>query len=340
MIATENPDLYEVTCLNCRTTKSYFTAQGVSFFKLNHEGHNVKVKEPGTGEVSQEKAPEVPEVTQAVPVPEVDNVVEQKIEETIEVPKFERALQTTDEGPVRLSNLVVDVVDEEGGRAIKVFGIGGGHERFSKSFEMHQLDELNGFLESGLYYDDSARVRYTWTPDKVDLSTDVVKMIDGGPVAQEVRAEPVAVEPKLEEAKEPEPSAEVPKVTELKIPASVSVKSGARPLPEVVLLGKRSYIQEGEEYSQESVRISKVLRKFRWNIEPPYVIGAIFDDLMCIQSQSGTIKNSLIEEVEKSGYTFVAIEAPGGCLTAWFRRKAPEVQPDGETLELSQPSSP
>ena len=46
MMTTENSDLYEVTCVDCNTTKSYFTAQGVSYFKLNHEGHKFKVKTP------------------------------------------------------------------------------------------------------------------------------------------------------------------------------------------------------------------------------------------------------------------------------------------------------
>ena len=100
----------------------------------------------------------------------------------------------------------------------------------------------------------------------------------------------------------------------------------AKPLPDGVLLGKRSYVQEGDEYKRESVRISKVLRKFRWNTEPPYVLGAVFDDLICVQSQTGMIESLLIEQVKKLGYTFVAVEAPGGIVGAWFRKDGADTQ--------------
>ena len=335
MMTTENADLFEVTCEDCGTTKSYFTAQGVGYFKLNHEGHRVKVREPTQEEgPAQEEQAEPPRVVETVeePVPEVFEehfaAAEAPLPEPEPEPEqvgYSAPARTLAEDRVRLGNLVVDVVDEGSGRSVKVFGIANGRERFTKAFEVNKIDELNGFLESGVYYDGASELTYTWTPDKVDLSMDVVKIIDEAPAQAEVQQ--AAPEPIQAQAQESQSQA-VPKML-------VPARGEAQTLPEGVLLGKRGYIQEGDAYAQESIRVSKALRKFRWNTEPPYVIGAMFDDLMCVQAQTGMIKSSLIEEVKKLGYTFVAIEAPGGTVTAWFKKNGPEGEQ--EVLEFHAP---
>ena len=87
-----------------------------------------------------------------------------------------------------------------------------------------------------------------------------------------------------------------------------------------LLLGKSSHIQEGETYSQEALRVSKALGQFRWNIEPPYVIGALFDDIVSIQALAGSITKDVLEKVEELGYRFIAIDSPNGCVTAWFKK--------------------
>ena len=342
MMTTENSDLYEVTCVDCNTTKSYFTAQGVSYFKLNHEGHKFKVKTPAGAKEPQSEAPLAPpKIVETVEEPPMEpeeapaRMEEEQVpepEEPLEVKYETPASQVLAEDRIRLGNLVVDVVDEGAGRAVKIFGIANGKERFAKSFDVYKINELNGFLESGVYYDDASKLTYTWTPDKVDLSMDVANMIDQPPVAPETVPEPVAAEPNQGKAV----------VAELEVPVAVAAPQvvptpatvNASPLPEGILLGKRSYVQDGEAYAQECVRVSQVLRKFRWNTEPPYVIGAMFDDLMCVQSQTGMIKSSLIEEVRKLGYAFVAIEAPGGIVSAWFKKG--EAGGEQEVLGLQQ----
>jgi hypothetical protein len=243
-------------------------------------------------------------------------------------------------------------VDEEKGRTVKVYGIAGGLERFSKDFELSDANGLNSFLESGLFADDTTHTSYTWSPDKIDLSIDVVKMLEE---PQTPRKEPemvveqkeMVVEQKemvveevpaptpvlVEEVAEPEPVRPVMTVPEQK-PAKPAV-SQAEAASEEVLLGKLSYIQPGDEYQKEGVRISKLLRKFRWNTEPPYVIGAMFDNLVSVQSQTGMIKASAIEAITKLGYTFVAIEAPSGTVTAWFRKQGEADEPD-EPLEFGR----
>ena len=345
MMTTENSDLYEVTCLDCNITKSYFTAQGVNYFKLNHRGHKIQVK-GSAGSAEQERGDPVapPRIVEMVEKPAADPVeapVEIRIEEPL--PEPEEPVEVQDEAPstqvlpedrIRLGNLVVDVVDEGSERAVKIFGIANGRERFTKSFDISKINELNGFLESGVFYDDSSRLTYVWTPDKVDLSIDVATMIDSPPSAPEVVPEPVTVRPQGEEVRAPERKAPAVKAPPKAVPAPPAA-ARTQPVPEDVLLGKRSYIQEGDDYAQECVRVSKVLRKFRWNTEPPYVIGAVFDDQVSVQSQNGTIKGSLLEEVKKLGYTFVAIEAPGGIVSAWFKKDEAGGQADG-TFELPQ----
>ena len=340
MLSSEDANLYEVTCVDCNTTKSYFTAQGVSYFKLNHDGHKIRVKEPMHAEEPKEEPLPPPKIkiSREEPVPEpVELTVEAAGEEDFSEPPetvYEAPVhQVLAEDRVNLGNLVVDVVDEGAGRGVKVFGIANGHERFTKEFDIHKIDELNSFLESGVYHDDATKMTYAWTPDKVDLSMDVAKMIEEPPVPTQVVAEPAAPAPKVEDVRAPEQ--EVPPVEEKPQAAlTATVKSPGTQASEDVLLGKRSYIQEGDERWQECVRVSGVLRKFRWNTEPPYVIGAMFDDLMCVQSQTGMIKSSLIEEVKKLGYVFVAIEAPGGIVSAWFKRAEAGAEAVDETLEF------
>ncbi|MDE1854157.1 MAG: hypothetical protein KGI38_10510 [Thaumarchaeota archaeon] len=324
MMTAEGSDLYEVTCLDCNTTKSYFTAQGVSYFRMSHEGHQIRAKEPAAPQESRE--PEAVVQTLEKPVEPVDEIVEPEAGDVMEEAPV---MAVVDDSSVRLGNLVVDVVDEGKGRLVKVYGIAGGYERFSKTFEMRQVDAVNQFLESGLFFDDSNGTRYTWSPDKIDLSQDVVRMLDEpqAPVVEEQVETPVVITPEVEV---PQPEVETPASPVPAAPEVVRPSPRAGPGPsDEVLLGKLSYVQEGEEYRLESVRVSRTLRKFRWSIEPPYVIGAMFDNLMSVQSQTGMIKSPVIEAVSKLGYTFIAVESPGGSVTAWFRK-------DSNTSEQSE----
>jgi hypothetical protein len=116
----------------------------------------------------------------------------------------------------------------------------------------------------------------------------------------------------------PTPPVAVP----IQVPTEVSVVQVEEETKEdaTVLLAKDAFIKEGEKYRQESVRISQSLKEFRWKIQPPYVISILFDDSLGIQSTTGTISRELLSKVENLGYQFVAVEAPEGVPTAWFRK--------------------
>ena len=315
MISTEDSDLFVATCDDCNTTKTYFTSQGVAFFKLSHEGHKLRVKEPwlfsspadkrdtASGQVGEDAPAVTAELTEPVAGEEGE-------------PRDYLAR-------VSLGNLVVDVVDDVKGRCVKLYGISGGLERFTKEFAMDKLHELNELLESGEYRDASSGSLYTWTPDKIDISDDVAGMLNEPP-AQESPARGGATPQGAAPAKR----AEVPAPPKPQARQQTAVKPLSAPEPPgEVLLGKLSYIQPGEGYLAEGIRVSKVLRKFRWNTEPPYVIGALFDDLVSVQSQTGRMEAGVVAAVSGLGYTFVGFEAPSGVVTAWFRRNDPQDSP-------------
>ena len=319
MMSPENKDLYEATCLTCNVSKSYFTAQGVNFFKTSHEGHEVKISGPDDKEPAE--AVKEPPRVEAPPA-----------RVAIEQPKREQPVfQARASEPIRLGNLVVDVVEEDQGRAVMVYGIAGGRERFTKEFAISKVDELNSFLESGMYVDAPTGTTYTWSPDKIDLSIDVARIIESPAAAEPGVSQRVPAG--TSQKRDPTVAKPAPKQEQKLV---VPRKDEPQAPTEEMLLGKLSYIQPGEKYAEESVRVSKVLRKFRWNTEPPYVIGALFDDLVSVQSQSGMIKSSVIAAMGKIGYTFVAVEAPSAVVTAWFKKNDGEqADPVEEPLEFS-----
>ena len=85
-------------------------------------------------------------------------------------------------------------------------------------------------------------------------------------------------------------------------------------------MSKEAHIQDGEEFSQQALRVSKALGQFRWNIEAPCVIGALFEDIVSVQAQAGPITKDVIEKIEDLGYHFIAVDAPNGRVTAWFKK--------------------
>ena len=92
-------------------------------------------------------------------------------------------------------------------------------------------------------------------------------------------------------------------------------------VPPSLLLSKFSFLKEGESYRTEAIRVSNVLRTFRWKVQPPYVIGALFDDNLSIQSSTGVVSREVIMGIEQLGYYFVAVESPKGVMTAWFKKE-------------------
>jgi len=109
-------------------------------------------------------------------------------------------------------------------------------------------------------------------------------------------------------------------------PVAVEKTEKAKKNHESLLLAKSSYVQEGEESMKEAVRISKILRAFRWNVEPVYTIGVIVEDNLSIETNKGEISGSLVKQIENAGYKLSAVTATSSKPTAWFKRKpSPEV---------------
>lgn len=93
-------------------------------------------------------------------------------------------------------------------------------------------------------------------------------------------------------------------------------------LEEPLLLARSSYIGESREKRIDALRVSRALKEFKWNVEPPYVIGVMVDDNLSVETNIGVISSSMVERVEKLGYKFVAVNVPQGSPVAWFKREA------------------
>jgi hypothetical protein len=300
-MSSEDKNLFNVTCLDCKTSKSYFTAQGVNFFKANHEGHHFEVKEPGATQGPQ-KSTSGPQAVMPRPV---------------QAPK---AVQ------VSMDDIVVDIVDEENGRSIKVYGISGGQEKFTKTFGITSIEELNAFLESGKFDDAGSKATYLWAPDRVDLSKEVAVAMHESPSAPRAQAVEAQMTRQLQVAPPPQPTFYPPSAPTVPQPAPEERALPARVSAAVVagepLATEAPFLQDSERYKLESLRILNALREFNRGDRTQYTIGALFDELLSIQSQTGAMTAGAIEAVIRLGYGFVDAEVQAGRLNTWIKRKA------------------
>jgi hypothetical protein len=72
---------------------------------------------------------------------------------------------------------------------------------------------------------------------------------------------------------------------------------------------------------KEAVRLSKVLKAFRYKVEPLYTIGVILDDILSVETSKNEISRTLIERVEDAGYRLTAVTTDQGKPVAWFKKK-------------------
>ena len=89
---------------------------------------------------------------------------------------------------------------------------------------------------------------------------------------------------------------------------------------------------------KEAVRISKILRAFRWNVEPVYTIGVIVEDNLSIETNKGEISGSLVKQIENAGYKLSAVTATSSKPTAWFKRKPLAGGPPGRRPGADPPA--
>jgi hypothetical protein len=92
---------------------------------------------------------------------------------------------------------------------------------------------------------------------------------------------------------------------------------------EYLLVSKSWYIQGGKGNRKEAVKVSKVLKAFRWKVEPIYTIGVILDDMLSIETTRSQISGTLIKRVESAGYRLTAVTIDQGKPIAWFKREGP-----------------
>jgi hypothetical protein len=141
-------------------------------------------------------------------------------------------------------------------------------------------------------------------------------------------------EPKLAKVRVPSPRAQAhPKVKKAIQKASNVTVAPEREAngDDYLLVSKSWYIQGGNGNREDAVRVSKVLKAFRWKVEPIYTIGVILDDMLSIETSRGQISGTLIRRVETAGYRLTAVAIDQGKPVAWFKREGsatPSLQVD------------
>jgi hypothetical protein len=218
-----------------------------------------------------------------------------------ETPSLDAALtRPRDEKAVAVEKVTVDVTGDSGESKFLVTGMINREPVFEKRFGAEEEKEVGHMIRSLQFTDEQGKA-YTWTPDCVDLSYDAKELLASVGREGSKPEEPMATEL-------------VPSNREVDVLVTETGSGVMTPL-----LGKYSYVQTGPYYKEATQRVSDVLREYRWSIEPPYVIGVLFDDLLSVQSQNGKVAGDMIEKVEALGYHFVAVDAPNGVVTAWFK---------------------
>jgi hypothetical protein len=103
-------------------------------------------------------------------------------------------------------------------------------------------------------------------------------------------------------------------------------------IDEPLLLARSSYIGDSKEKRMDALRVSRALKEFKWNVEPPYVIGIMVDNNLSVETNIGVVSSSMVERVEQLGYKFVAVNAPQGSPVAWFKREARDAPGTGSPV--------
>jgi hypothetical protein len=87
-----------------------------------------------------------------------------------------------------------------------------------------------------------------------------------------------------------------------------------------LLVSRSWYIEGGSKNMGEAVRISRILRPFRWTIEPAYTIGVMVDDILSVETANGEIGGDMTKEIEGAGYKFSRVSVEKGKPVAWFKK--------------------
>ena len=98
-----------------------------------------------------------------------------------------------------------------------------------------------------------------------------------------------------------------------------------------LLVSKSWYIEAGPKNMSEAVRISRILRPFRWTVEPAYTIGVMVDDILSVETASGDIGGDMMKQVEGAGYKLSRVSVERGKPVAWFKKEPASEQVTSES---------
>lgn len=88
-----------------------------------------------------------------------------------------------------------------------------------------------------------------------------------------------------------------------------------------LLVSRSWYIEGGSKNMGEAVRISRILRPFRWTVEPAYTIGVMVDDILSVETANGEIGGDMTKEIEGAGYKLTRVSVVKGKPVAWFKKE-------------------
>ncbi len=148
------------------------------------------------------------------------------------------------------------------------------------------------------------------------------------PAQDDAVAAVVSPSPEPEASAKPSPeSGEVsrpsgPEVKEVVTASSTEGPQQAKVEEDNYLLVSRSwYIEGGSKNMSEAVRISRILRPFRWTIEPAYTVGVMVDDILSVETANGEIGGDMTKQIEGAGYKFSRVSVEKGKPVAWFKKE-------------------
>jgi len=155
-----------------------YTRQGVDYFKMIHDAHNVEVR------MLSAEAPEKGPLRSS----SLD-----------QAPRDGRSVVT-------LESLVVELREKGGRHSFRVCGVSGGKERFARSFEMDQFSDAKNFIETGDYSEDSSGIQYKWGQGKVEMPEEVMALLKD--------TKPTPVSEPVPPPEEPKPTVEGERLSE------------------------------------------------------------------------------------------------------------------------------
>jgi hypothetical protein len=291
-----------VECKTCGVSDSFYSNISVEQFKLRHAGHEavggtapVQAPPARAKEVSPSEDPAGPKA--GTPVLRVMVSLE--------------PASTLGQPVVGVRGLTEDA-----------------EEAFSAMMPFDEAAKANEILAKRQFDDYVTGRRYVWEESAVEYEPDAKEALSLPSIeptdpataeAERVTGTDASVAASTAEVERPEVSAPIPspassKAMQLVIPQKEEEDD------ERLLVSKSWYIHGVNGNREEAVRVSKVLKAFRWRVEPVYTVGVMLEDMLSIETSRNQISRALIDRVEGAGYRLSAVTVELGKPVAWFKR--------------------